>query len=197
MTDFMNRKSYQDLLRTGRALFWKFGVKRVSVEELCKAAGVSKMTFYRMFKNKTDLVIHILRQVHEKGIADYHDIMQADKPFPEKIRLMVLKKQEYADEITNEFFSEVYQSDDEQIQSVIQEYVTKQQAQVMRDFEQAQREGWIRQDMRLDVVFYLLNSIQAKLADPAFIDLHNHNIGEAIMSLTNFFFYGISNTPEE
>ena len=183
-------------MQTGKRLFWKFGVKRVSVEEICAEAGVSKMTFYRMFKNKTDLVIHILRHVHDQGVADYHEIMKTKNPFPEKIRLMVLKKQEYADEITNEFFSEVYQSDDPQIQTVISEYVAKQQKQLRTDFAQAQKEGWIRKDLNLDFVFYLLQNMQQQISDPMFLALHDNNIGEAIMDLTNFFFYGISNQSQ-
>lgn len=184
-------------MQTGKTLFWKFGVKRVSVEEICAEAAVSKMTFYRMFKNKTELVIHILRHVHEQGISDYHEIMKTDKSFPEKIRLLVLKKQEYADEITNEFFKEVYQSDDPQIQNVIGEYVAIQQKQLRSDFEQAQIEGWIRKELNLDFVFYLLQSMQQQITDPAFLALHNNNVGEAIMDLTNFFFYGISNRPQQ
>ncbi len=197
MSDFKNRRSYQSILESGRRLFWKFGVKRVSVEEVCQDAGVSKMTFYRMFRNKTELVIHILKQVHEQGISEYNEIMNSANDFPEKIKLLVLKKQEYADEITNEFFKEVYLSDDAQIQSVITEYVTKQQEQMRADFGHAQQQGWIRTDISLDVVFYLLQNMQEKVNDPAFLALHKNNLGKAIMTLTTFFFYGISNKPKE
>ena len=27
---------YQDIVSTARDLFWKFGIKRVSIEEICK-----------------------------------------------------------------------------------------------------------------------------------------------------------------
>ena len=44
-----------DILNTARQLFWKHGIRRVSVEEVCREAGVSKMTFYRSFPNKIEL----------------------------------------------------------------------------------------------------------------------------------------------
>jgi len=46
----------QKILHTGKELFWKFGFKRVTIEELCKEAGISKMTYYKYFTNKMDLV---------------------------------------------------------------------------------------------------------------------------------------------
>ena len=48
------------ILDTAHELFWKHGLKRVSIEEICAVAGVSKMTFYKHFANKTALVKYIL-----------------------------------------------------------------------------------------------------------------------------------------
>ena len=43
---------YNQILTKGKELFWKYGIKRVAIEEICKQAHVSKMTFYKYFKNK-------------------------------------------------------------------------------------------------------------------------------------------------
>ena len=37
-------------------LFREYGLNKVSVEEICDRAGVSKMTFYRQYRNKIDLL---------------------------------------------------------------------------------------------------------------------------------------------
>jgi len=42
----------EQILTTGKELFWKFGFKRVTIEEICKEAGVSKMTYYKFFTTK-------------------------------------------------------------------------------------------------------------------------------------------------
>ena len=53
MSNMSNPKREQ-ILKTGKELFWKFGFKRVTIEEICKEAGISKMTYYKYFTNKMD-----------------------------------------------------------------------------------------------------------------------------------------------
>ncbi|MBL0024612.1 MAG: helix-turn-helix transcriptional regulator [Saprospiraceae bacterium] len=49
-------KSYLKIITTAKKLFWKHGSSRVTIEELCREAGVSKMTFYRHFNNKNEII---------------------------------------------------------------------------------------------------------------------------------------------
>ena len=56
-------KKQDQIIQAGRHLFWKYGMKRVSIEEICREAGVSKMTFYKYFANKTALALYILKTV--------------------------------------------------------------------------------------------------------------------------------------
>ena len=44
MTKLKSKKQLE-LLKIARELFWKHGFKRVSIEEICQKASVSKMTF--------------------------------------------------------------------------------------------------------------------------------------------------------
>ena len=53
----MKKTSYQILFSTAKNLFFKFGLRRVSVEEICIKASVSKMTFYRNFNNKEHIAV--------------------------------------------------------------------------------------------------------------------------------------------
>ena len=43
----------QAILDAAKSLFWKHGIRRVTIEEICEVAGVSKMTYYKYFSNKT------------------------------------------------------------------------------------------------------------------------------------------------
>ena len=62
---------------------------------------------------------------------------------------------------------------------------------IVKDFTQAQKEGWIRKDLSMNFVMYMLEDIQAKASDPRFLELHKGNVQEAIMEMTKFFFYGV------
>jgi AcrR family transcriptional regulator len=70
-----NKTGNDKLFKAGRKLFWKYGFRRVSVDEICREAGVSKMTFYRAFEDKQDLAKTIFRKVAEEGVKQFIEIL--------------------------------------------------------------------------------------------------------------------------
>ena len=66
MIDSKKSKSFISIQKSAKTLFWKYGMARVTVEEICREAGVSKMTFYRNFKNKNEVAKQVLIHLAEK-----------------------------------------------------------------------------------------------------------------------------------
>ena len=50
-----------ELLERASAVFMKYGVKSVTMDDLCREIGVSKKTLYIYFEDKTDLVVSIIK----------------------------------------------------------------------------------------------------------------------------------------
>lgn len=65
-----NDKSRYILLKA-KELFFKYGLKSVTVDDICKSAGISKKTIYEYFPNKSALVY----AVFEAYINDQQDKM--------------------------------------------------------------------------------------------------------------------------
>lgn len=55
----MDQKKMELLERAG-IVFMKYGVKSVTMDDLCREIGVSKKTLYKYFEDKTDLVVSII-----------------------------------------------------------------------------------------------------------------------------------------
>ena len=72
---------FDQIIENAYHLFMKYGIKRVSVQEICETAGVSKMTFYKHFKNKTDLAKALIERVMQTSMQQYNEIMAQDAPF--------------------------------------------------------------------------------------------------------------------
>ncbi len=108
MSNSKNNKKYLDLTRTAKALFWKYGIRRVSIKEICDEAGVSKMTFYRYFTNKTELVKEIMDNIFGESMHNYKNIMAEDVPYIEKVRKMLLLKFEKTQAISHEFVKDIF-----------------------------------------------------------------------------------------
>ncbi|ESY69923.1 MULTISPECIES: TetR/AcrR family transcriptional regulator [Mesorhizobium] len=57
------------ILETARDMFHKHGIKGVGVDAITEAAGTNKMTLYRHFESKDDLIVECLRANASKAGA--------------------------------------------------------------------------------------------------------------------------------
>lgn len=186
----MSESAHDKILFTARHLFFKYGINKVTIEEICKDAGVSKMTFYRLFKNKNELAEKVIEGIIEKGVKDYLEIMESNTPFPEKLNgLLELKYREIRN-ISEAFIKDLY-SKNEAFFKKLKEAQLMQAERVRRDFSQAQKEGWINPELSMDFILFMLNDLNEKMKDESLRMMYTHP-SKLIMDLTQFFFNGIS-----
>lgn len=62
------------ILATARELFYRQGIRAVGVEAIAEAAGTNKMTLYRHFPSKDELVAECLRQFASEVDAWWDDL---------------------------------------------------------------------------------------------------------------------------
>src|SRR6201996_4900339 len=67
------------LLAVASELFYRHGIRAVGVEAIADAAGTNKMTLYRHFPSKDELVAECLRQEAHKADA-YWEALEAAHP---------------------------------------------------------------------------------------------------------------------
>jgi len=102
----MSKKKAQ-IVETAESLFIRHGIKRITVEEICRKSGASKMTFYKYFPNKLELVTHIWNNWIEEGLAKMDEIDSTDIPFPEKIHRMFQWKTDLVSKMSTDFIEEI------------------------------------------------------------------------------------------
>jgi len=187
--DFGNKK-LQQLVETAWDLFWRFGFTRVSIEEICEKADVSKMTFYKHFKNKTDLVRFIMHEISENSLKMYDDIMSQDIPFIEKVRKSIQLKIEQTENISEAFFSDFHKQNDPELNQIIHNQKISNIKIVTDWYVKAQKDGDIRKDIKPEFIVYFLNHLMDMTKDEKLIKLYD-SPHALIKELTNFFFYGL------
>ncbi len=67
------------IIHAARDLFRKHGVRGVGVDTIAEAAGTNKMTLYRHFGSKDDLLVACLRDAEREAEAAWREI-EADHP---------------------------------------------------------------------------------------------------------------------
>ncbi|MPR32160.1 TetR/AcrR family transcriptional regulator [Salmonirosea aquatica] len=187
-------KSYQLIFEAARELMYRHGIRRITVDEICEAAKLSKMTFYRNFENKTELAVRIMEDMFQRGRTAYREIMHSEVPFPEKIRLLIELNRNEIHTMGDEFIKDIYQSGDGSLRKVMETHRQEFMTEYAGDLLAAQKEGWIRPGIRIELILAMLDTLHQKMQDPAIMNMYD-SLEEMALELTNFFFYGIL-TPE-
>jgi AcrR family transcriptional regulator len=87
------------ILRSARELFYRDGINAVSVEAIAAAAGTNKMTLYRHFSSKDELVAAYLSQLADEGEGLWDKARSAHPGDPDaQLRYMLKRASEFAAE---------------------------------------------------------------------------------------------------
>ena len=177
------------ILRAGRLLFLRHGIRKVRVEEVCEDAQVSKRTFYKYFRNKDDLAIAVLDELFEASRTRLEAVLDLDCTIEEKVRQIMAVKSDMASETSATFYRETLDDSTEPGRYVLQEQ-QKWDQRVRRFYIAAQAQGQIRNDIDIDVLMALLVRSRELVKDPDLLRLVPDfaHLVETVMTL---FFYGI------
>lgn len=176
----------EQIIETAKKLFMRHGIKRVSVAEICNTAGASKMTFYKYFSNKIELVEHIWRNLLEEGFNKLDEIDAMDIPLPEKIQLMFNWKQDFVAKISDIFIEEILP-----INIDVDQY-RKRFIQFIVD---AQKRGEVRPEIRPEFFFAVLDKLNELAFDEELIKRYPSFI-EFNREIKDFFWFGIYARPD-
>jgi AcrR family transcriptional regulator len=179
------------LLNTGRRLFWKYGFRRVTVNEICKEADVSKMTFYRCFENKTDLAKTIFDKEVKNGIDKFNEIIKSDISASEKMKNIIQMKMEGTNDISSEFLMDFYRSSDTGLKEYVEEVTRNSWEEIIEGFRYAQQRGWFRKDFKPEFLFHISQKLVPIWTDVEMLKLYN-SPQDLILEFANFIAYGIS-----
>jgi AcrR family transcriptional regulator len=158
----MSRKRDQ-LILTGEALFVKHGMRRVTVEEICREAGVSKPTFYKFFENKAALARRNVELWIENALEKVDRIERSDVPFPQKLRQILAIKMDIAGKPGPEFLEDLIHLDIDLSHAL---------RRVMRFLIKAQQEGDIRADIRVEFLMAAFDALNNLQNDPRIRQLY-------------------------
>ncbi len=188
----MSKSKKKQILATGKTLFWKHGFRRVTVEEICTEANVGKMTFYKHFANKMELVKAIMEKLTDETLQRYEEIMNSNIPFTEKVELQLRMKMEDTAELSSEFLDDLLIHGDPELMQYMSDLSKRILTIVHNDYIDAQKRGEIRKDVKPEFIIYFLNHMYDMLKDEQLINMYK-DPNELAMELTRFFFYGIVN----
>jgi AcrR family transcriptional regulator len=169
------------IVDTATELFSRFGARRVSIEELCRKAEVSKVTFYRYFKNKADLIRHIRDEMIEVGFSRFDEISAMDIPYPEKIDLMTRWRMKFFSDMNEEFVRELYMQD---------EVVEEVKRRFLQNTTDAQQKGEVRTDLSPEFIWFITEKLNGIIREGSWKTVFDE-YSTFQKQMRTLFFYGL------
>ncbi len=189
-------KKYDQILGATQKLFYRYGIKKVTIEDICKEANVSKMTFYKYFPNKIELAKTMLTNIFDQSERLFRELMESDTPFVEKMERLVQWKLDNSKDASMQFVAEIYEtSADSEIALFLKQAIHDRMQGVVKEFVKAQGKGLMRKDLKPELLLAIFDKIQELAGDERVLKAYN-NVQEMTREISNFFIYGIASpTP--
>jgi AcrR family transcriptional regulator len=196
------QKIREILMQKGKELFGTMGLKKTSVEDLTRAAGIAKGSFYIFFDSKEELFFELM-QIEEQILREkiYADNLENKPVTAQRLKAFVLQGLRMVEE--SAIFKRLYIGDEFQL-LMRKLPVEKLNQHTDRDtgffgplLHQWQEQGLIVQDTNVEVIVGAFRAI-------FLISLHKRELGEEIFDdsldfLLDLFCKGLikNNTAEE
>lgn len=174
-------KKHASLLNTAKDLFFKHGIKRVTVEEICEKSKVSKVTFYKYFKDKNDLIKTIRDDLMQTGFARFDEINSLSLSYPEKVEMMISWRIEFFASMKSEFIKEIIDLDS--VTEVIKE-------RYLINIKQAQQKNEIDPTLSPELIWLVTEKFNEIVKEGNW-ENHLCNHMEVQDQLRRMYFYGL------
>ena len=169
------------LIETAKCLFFKHGVRRVTVEEICEKAKVSKVTFYKYFTDKIELAEFIRDQLVEEGFSKFDEINNLAVSYPKKIDLMTQWRVGFLSAMSSDFIEDIMNVQD------IQQEVKKR---YLRNIRKAQENGEIKPDISPELIWLVTEKLNELTEDGSWRNVSTDYI-EFQRQLRKMYFGGL------
>jgi AcrR family transcriptional regulator len=187
----IENKKYQDILQTAKELFWKYGFRKISIEEICKKSCVSKMTFYKFFQNKLEIAKTVVKTEAENGEVRMKSILHNSSSISEKLQQMIQIKIDGTNGASEEFIQDFYLGGVPELKAYVEEVTRNLWDSIMVDIKEAQAKGIFRKDLNPEFLIHFSFRMVDLMKDEVFTRLYP-SPQALILEFTNLVTYGIS-----
>ena len=187
-------KKKVQIIAAADKLFRRFGFKKVTVEEICQVAGASKMTFYKYFPNKNELIKHLWQMMIDDSMAKLNQLEKMDTPFTEKVNLILKMKEEATANMGSQYVRDYLEMVPE-LQDFYNNIFTLVMQKFMVIIKNAQDKGEVRKSLRPEFFLAVVNMMMELAKNEQLAGIYQ-NYTEFALEVNNYLYYGMMPVPE-
>mgnify|MGYP001570431709 CR=1 FL=1 len=180
------------ILTTALEQFLKFGISKVTMEELADEMGMSKKTIYKYFPGKDILIRELLNTQKNLHACECSKIMMQDEiNFVEKLKLILKYIGEQYSNMTPQFIADLRRNSPEIWKEIDQWRTEKIFADFTALVEEGIHERVFRQDVNKKILVMLYAGAVQHLINPEVLSQNSFSASEVYDNLIHIIFEGI------
>ena len=189
----MNKCENEKIIKTAGELFFRLGIRSVSIDDICRELGMSKKTFYVYFASKDELIEQMLQanidymEGKMKALlsqGDFRHLVKAFLKYQEAEKNDVRKVPQLVYDL-----KKYYPRQFADFQKLCFE---KQKMYLKRYLEQGVAEGLVRANLNIELTAVLFAKIHSDaIRDFEVIEAHNHNMHQLGHTAMDIFVRGV------
>ena len=180
------------ILAKAKELFFSYGLKSISMDDLARQAGISKKTIYQFYADKNELVNKIVEDLMQCHYKLFKKCQGTAKDAVEEVLLQSDGPFDTWASVNQIFFFELQKSFPEAWAKLEQHKQKILLPGIVKNLQWGMEESLYREDM--DVAFTAdvrLQQLSIALQPSAFTD-RRMNVSQLMNELTTFYLHGIS-----
>lgn len=182
-----------NIIKKAGEMFFRLGIRSVSIDDICRELGISKKTFYVYFESKDELVAQLLHsnvlyiagkmeellqmKDFRKLVARFLRHQEAEKNDVRRVPQLVYDLKKYYPRQFADFQTECFRT---------------QKEYIARYLEQGLQEGLVRANLNIELTAVLMAKIHSDaIRDFEEIEGHGHNMHQLGHTAMDIFVRGV------
>ena len=180
----------QKIEQVAKELFLKYGFKKVTVDEICRKAHVSRKTYYTFYENKNALVLYIVDEISKQSLQDFRVLIDGPESFAEKMSKAMELKFEFSKSISMEFVADIFDPAATEIMEYWKKAMQESMLLLMNFLKDGQLKGEMNPDLNLNFVLWFYGKMSDILKAPESMSMFG-SAEELVKQVTQVLVYGI------
>lgn len=180
----------QRIIEKAGDLFFQFGVKNVSMDELASSLGISKRTIYENFKDKEEILLSLILKLRDERDAAFQMFLAKDHNVVE-VFIKIIELQQSVPVCDAKFFQDIYKYYPD-ISRLMQENVERNNVFLRTFLQKGIEQGFIREDLNVNVAAFLVEESTYVYIRASYLEKPPFSFAELFYTMMINFVRGIS-----
>ena len=174
----MLKSESSKIIKTAGEMFFRLGIRSVSIDDICRELGMSKKTFYVYFESK-DALIEQLLQANLDYIAGKMQELVALNDFRQLVKVFIRRQEAEKNDVRRvpQLVYDLKKYYPRQFSDFQLKCFETQKKYIMQYLELGVAQGLVRANLNIELTAILFAKIHSDaIRDFEIIEAHNHNM---------------------